>query len=77
MSIPLPLTGRGTEGEGSSHVGDHHHGSEEHATDEVAGLAAKIGEPGGTPFKHATPGAPLDSAAAKAGNAVVTAAPSN
>jgi hypothetical protein len=42
---------------------------------EVTGLAAKIGEPGGTPFKFGA-AAPLNPSAAKAGNAVVTVAPS-
>ncbi len=42
--------------------------------DEIAGLAAMIGEPAGAPFKHIGAGAPLNASAAKAGNAVVTAA---
>lgn len=40
--------------------------------DEVAGLSVRLGEPGGTPFKHAPLGTPLDVNAAKAGNAVIT-----
>ena len=42
--------------------------------DEVDGILAKIGEPGGTPFKHSSPGTPLNTGAAKAGTAIVTAA---
>ncbi len=41
--------------------------------DEMVGLSATIGQPGGTPFKLAPLGAPIDVNAAKAGNAVVTA----
>jgi hypothetical protein len=39
--------------------------------DEVAGLSVRLGEPGGTPFKHAPLGTPLDVSAAKAGKAVI------
>jgi hypothetical protein len=42
---------------------------------EVASIAASIGEPGGTPFKYAKPGALLNVSAAKAGSAVVTVTP--
>ena len=42
---------------------------------EVAGLAATISQPGGTPFKLAPLGTALNANAAKAGNAIVTVAP--
>ena len=41
---------------------------------EVAGLAATISQPGGTPFKLAPLGTALNANAAKAGNAIVTVA---
>jgi len=47
--------------------------AEVHPT-ELAGLAAKIGRPGGTPFKYTGTGIPLDKTAALAGKAVVRVA---